>query len=253
MLLSGSKLNFFWLVIFGLTLPVSVVISTQLARRSFENVRLREQTINVRGFAEQAVTSDVGQWSGQITVRNKELAEAYKTLDEHRTRTLELLESVGGFKKTDVGMGTVGIDQEYTKDEKGNRTNTIEYYVLRQTLFVQSSSVATIEKVSREVGTLIRFGIELDAYAPRFLFSGLEAMKLEMIAAASSNARERATRLIASGGGKLGGLRSASQGVFQITPPLSTDVSDSGQSDTTSVSKVVKAVVSCEFAIQTTD
>jgi len=250
MQLSNTRLNFFWLLLFGLTMPVAVVISTQLARRSFESVKLREQTINVRGFAEKAIVSDVGQWSGQISTRNPTLVEAYKILDEQRTLLLDMLKNVGGFEEKSVGLGQVSIDQRYIRDKEGNSTNTIEYYVVSQSFYVQSEDVKVIEKLGREAGSLIKFGVELDANPPRYLFSKLEEMKLEMLAAASKNARERAVRLIASGGGRLGDLRSASQGVFQITPPLTTDVSDGGQNDTSSVSKVVKAVVSCEFAIE---
>ena len=74
-------------------------------------------------------------------------------------------------------------------------------------------------------------------------------MKLQMLSEASDNARSRGQMLVGSSG-KLGGLRSASQGVFQITSPLSTEVSDMGISDTESIDKVVKAVVTLEYAIE---
>jgi len=42
---------------------------------------------------------------------------------------------------------------------------------------------------------------------------------------------------------------SATQGVFQITAPNSTEVSDYGSYDTSTIEKTVKAVVSCEFSV----
>ena len=42
---------------------------------------------------------------------------------------------------------------------------------------------------------------------------------------------------------------SASQGVFQITPVNSTDVSDTGCYDTTSIDKSVKCVVTLNFQV----
>ena len=56
-------------------------------------------------------------------------------------------------------------------------------------------------------------------------------------------------RMLTSGAGHLGSLKSASQGVFQITPPLSNEISGSGANDTSSVDKIIKAVVTCEYAI----
>lgn len=39
-------------------------------------------------------------------------------------------------------------------------------------------------------------------------------------------------------------------GVFQITPLYSTEVSDYGINDTTSIDKEITAVVNCEFIIK---
>jgi hypothetical protein len=50
-------------------------------------------------------------------------------------------------------------------------------------------------------------------------------------------------------GGKVGGLSSASQGVFQITAVNSTDTSDYGVYDTSTIEKSVKCVVTVEFKI----
>lgn len=70
-----------------------------------------------------------------------------------------------------------------------------------------------------------------------------------MLAAATTNARARAQRLLAGGTGQLGPVQSASQGVFQITPAFSTEVSSSGRNDTTSLNKAIKAVVTVEYRI----
>ena len=56
--------------------------------------------------------------------------------------------------------------------------------------------------------------------------------------------------LASNSGSSVGGLRNAKQGVFQITPLFSTEVSDSGTSDTSTIDKMVKAVVTVQFAIR---
>ncbi|MDD4872115.1 MAG: SIMPL domain-containing protein, partial [Kiritimatiellae bacterium] len=60
----------------------------------------------------------------------------------------------------------------------------------------------------------------------------------------------RAEILAKNSHGKVGALNSASQGVFQITPVNSTDVSDSGNYDTSTVEKSVKAIVTLEFQVE---
>jgi len=67
---------------------------------------------------------------------------------------------------------------------------------------------------------------------------------------ATQNAYNRAGILAKNSKGSVGALSSASQGVFQITPVNSTDVSDEGQYDTSTIDKVVKAVVTLEFHVE---
>jgi hypothetical protein len=60
----------------------------------------------------------------------------------------------------------------------------------------------------------------------------------------------RAGKIVESAGSNLGKLRSASMGVMQITPVNSTDVSDYGYYDTTSIEKQITAIVRASFAVQ---
>ncbi len=244
----GSRVGVVWLVIFALTMPLAVLLSVQLARTSFEKVSLRGRTITVKGFAERPIESDFAMWSGTLIARGPDIATASGKLEAARRALLERL-GVEGFSADSIGIGVVSVTPQSMRDKDGNATNTIEMYVLRQSIWGSSARVRQVETFSRGVSDLLTAGIELDAEAPRYLFSGLEGMKLDMISAASGNARERATRLLEGGGSELGSLRSASQGVFQITPPLTTEIDNSGMSDTSSISKVIKAVVTCEFEI----
>ena len=64
-----------------------------------------------------------------------------------------------------------------------------------------------------------------------------------------ANAKKRAESIAKASGNKIGRIRSARMGVFQITPVNSYDVSDWGMNDTSSLEKKVNAVVNVEFAI----
>ncbi|MCE9590980.1 MAG: SIMPL domain-containing protein [Planctomycetes bacterium] len=247
--MSNARVNFFLLVVFGLTLPVSVVVSTNLARRSFEKVRLRDQTITVKGFAERPITSDLAKWGTAISARKPELTAAYADLEKGRARLLEYLAG-HGFKKEDVWAAPVSIMQQFVRDKDGRMTNTIEFYAVRQYFTITTKDVSLVAKVASGSADLIREGIELEGESPSYLYTKLDEAKLEMIAEAVANARARAESLVKGSGSRLGPLRSASQGVFQITPAHSTDVSGSGVNDTSSVDKVIKAVVTQEYALE---
>ena len=55
--------------------------------------------------------------------------------------------------------------------------------------------------------------------------------------------------LVGATGGHLGKLRSVDVGVFQVTSPNSTEVTDYGVYDTSTVDKDVTAVVNVSFAL----
>jgi len=247
--MSTARINFFWLIIFGATLPLGVVLSTHLARRSFEKVKLRDQTITVKGFAEQRITSDLAMWSAGIAVRDADRTAGYKALERDRALLLAYL-GKHGFDADAVSFSPVGISTIYKLDEDGDRTNEIELYSVSQGFAIESDDVQLIAKFAKESSALIADGVDLSATSPSYLYTKLDEMKLEMISKATANARERAERLVDGSGNGLGPLRSASQGVFQITPAYSTEVASYGYNDTTSIDKSIKAVVTVEYAIQ---
>lgn len=246
--MSNARLNLFWLIIFTCTLPLAVVLSTHLARRSFEKVKLRDQTIRVKGYAELPITSDLAQWAATFTVRDADRTNAYQQIEAQRRIVIAFL-AERGFAEEKVALSPVAIRPVHVKNEKGNDTNQIERYDLSQAVSLSSKDVDAVARIAREVSALIGQGVELSAASPRYLYTRLDDTKLQMLSEATANARQRAERLVAGSGNALGPLRSASQGVFQITPAFSNEVSDYGHNDTTSRDKVIKAVVTVEYGI----
>lgn len=247
--MSTARINLFWLIIFTLTLPIAVVLSTNLARKSFERVKMDGQTVTVKGYAELPITSDHAEWSTRIVERDADLTKAYTNLENKRERLLDYLNQ-HGFPTSQVTLGPVDISELRTRDAKGNYTNNIEYFVLRQRFSIASNDVQRIAGAARGAGDLIRDGINLDSSSPSYLYTKLDEKKLEMLEQATANARERAQLLVGGSGTTLGPMRSASQGVFQITSAFSNEVSSGGYNDTSSLEKVVKAVVTVEYNIR---
>lgn len=246
---SAFRFNLFWVVVFSATMPLAVIASTHLARKSFERVKLRDQTITVKGYAERPITSDLAQWSATITARSPGMVEAGRQLEASRAAALAFL-AERGFSTDSVDLSPVSIGMRYALDANGRATNTIESYVLSQTLSIGSNDVQRVASVARDSSSLVTQGVEISAGTPSYLYTKLEDLKLEMLSEATANGRQRAERLVSASTNRLGALRSASQGVFQITPAHSTEVSNAGMNDTMSIEKVIKAVVTVEYAIE---
>lgn len=204
--------------------------------------------VTVKGFAQRAVRSDFAIWTGSLTARSKEMPKAYERIEADRARVLAFL-AEAGIQSEQVSVSPVSIQTRFRQGERGFFTNEVELYELGQSLTLSSPDVARVEKVSKEVTGLIRDGVELASFPPRFLYRALDDLKIEMLGAAAADARLRAAEIAEKTGAKLGRLASATQGVFQITPAGSTEISGEGMYDTSSIDKTVRAVVTVSFGL----
>ena len=94
-------------------------------------------------------------------------------------------------------------------------------------------------------------GINISSYEqPQYHYSELANLKVKLLQSATTDARNRAKSMLKSNHNRLGKIRSAKMGVFQITPVDSNDVSDSGYNDLSSIEKKVTAVANVTFAIK---
>jgi len=69
-------------------------------------------------------------------------------------------------------------------------------------------------------------------------------------ALAATDAMRRAKKVADAAGARLGTIRGARMGVLQVTPRHSTQVSDWGINDNSSIEKQITAVVHASFAIR---
>jgi hypothetical protein len=122
---------------------------------------------------------------------------------------------------------------------------------MRQRVVVSSPDVAAVEKVSREVTQLLERGISIDSETPRYFYTKLGELKIEMLAAASRDARARADNIVeAAGGDQIERLLSADMGVININPPNSRETSWQGNNDTSSLQKDIITIVHATFELE---
>jgi hypothetical protein len=232
----------------GLFLAIGLIVSAWIGASALRDVRPSGQAIVVKGYAERNVTSDLATWSGSFSSRASSLAEAYQGIERDRARVQAFLVARG------LPQGAVVLQPVMTEtlnrvSEAGHMTNVVEGYVLRQQVRVESADVKLVEAVARAATELIKDGVAFESWQPEYFVAHLDAFKLELLGEATRNARERAEMLAGNSGSKAGKLQSASQGVFQITPANSTMVDDYGTYDTSTIEKVVKAVVTVSYGI----
>ncbi len=233
----------------GFMIAVGLVTSSWLVARTVERAKRSDQAVSVKGYAERKITSDFASWSGTFRAHAPQLVAAYEQLRREREAVVEWL-AKAGVKREVVRLSAVTTSTSLRRDAHGHETSQIEAYHLAQEVSIEGTDVGLVERVSHGATDLIQNGVEIESGKPRFLYTRLNELKLQLLGEATKDARARAEQLAANGGGKVGALRSAEQGVFQITSAHSTEVSGSGEYDTESRDKVVKAVVTVRYLVE---
>jgi len=240
--------NLAWMAAVAVILALGMIGSAALVSKLFVSIK-HEKEISVKGYAERDVVSDVGRFICSYSSRKSTLVEAYKDLQAQKQAVLKYLKDKG-IKAEEMEVREIDTTKLYLKDADGNNTNAIQYYQASQRIWLTSENVGLIREISREITELIKDGIDIYACSPDFYVSDLKAVKVALLAEATEDGYKRAQTLASKSGGAVGRLRSASQGVFQITEPNSTRTSGYGVYDTSTIEKTVKAVVTLEYSIE---
>ncbi len=216
--------------------------------RWITHFRAADRTITTKGFSQKAVTSDLATWSAEITVRSPQIAASYAKIATDSAAVLDFLEK-NKLPKNGVDQTAIAVFPKYKQGEAGN-TNEIELYELKRSVSVQSADIRLIDRLSKEITSMLQQGVEVKSQSPKYYYSGLESLKIDMLAEAARDGRQKAERIATSGGARLGAMFSAQQGVFQVTPALSFEVSDEGSFDTSSIEKTARAIVTAKYALE---
>ncbi|MBU0605613.1 MAG: SIMPL domain-containing protein [Candidatus Omnitrophica bacterium] len=246
----GNFLKNSQIIVLGICIAVATIVSSVILSGGFLKVmKFTREQISVTGSATKEIKSDFIVWKGTFSRRDVALKTAYEALRSDLKKVKQYLASKGVDQK-EIIISPVMTITLYAKNEKGYDTNDIQGYRVGQEVEIRSKDVDKIAQVSRESTELIDQGIEFESPAPEYFYVNLDELKIEMLAKATENAKQRAESMVKATGNKIGFMRNARMGVFQITPVTSTDVSDWGINDTTSLDKKVMAVVTVSFAIE---
>ena len=94
-------------------------------------------------------------------------------------------------------------------------------------------------------------GVEFYSSKPQYYYTKLTELKKELIEHATENAKTRAETIASKSGFKLGRLKNANMGVFQIIARNSNeDYSWAGAFNTTSKQKTATITMKLQFGIQ---
>lgn len=235
----------FWGMI---ALAAGLVTASVLTAGAVKGIRRADDVIEVTGSARRPIRSDIAVWRVSVSAQGATQQEASAAVADPAQRVLTFLRQ-NSIPDSVVTMGALQPGPLYRMLENGTTTGEILGWSVSQSFEVRSTDVNGIRALAQRADVLIREGVPLSAAAPEYLYTRLAEVRTQMLADATKDAHSRAEAIARSVGSEIGGVRSARMGVFQITPRNSTEVSDYGINDTSSLEKDITAVVRISFAV----
>ncbi|MCB0794523.1 MAG: SIMPL domain-containing protein [Flavobacteriales bacterium] len=236
-------------IIFGL----AIVISAGLLGNAYLQRSRPEGYVSVTGLGEADFNSDLIVWEGQFDFEHMDLKQAYAGLEGDRAKVIAYLRGKGTpedrivFSAVDTRKNTKSLysdDGRYLGEE-------FMGYALSQEIQIESSDVEAVEKLSREITELLNEGVRFYSRPPRYYFTKLADLKIEMISKATEDARLRAERIAERSKAELGDLVSAQMGIFQITGQNSDEeYSWGGTFNTSSKAKTASITMKLEYKVK---
>lgn len=240
-------------IITAIIIGIAVVVAAWVLGSAYKYKYHQQQIITVTGGAEINFNSDLIVWTGSYSRKAETLESAYAQLKEDEDKVRKYLSS-NGINANDVIFNSVNISKDYTNryDDNGRVTGSVfNGYTLTQSVKVQSKEITKIEKISREITGLIQSGVAFNSQPPAYYYTKLSDLKIDLLAKAAADGRQRAETIAKNGGSKLGSLKSAEMGVFQIIGQYSNeDYTWGGAFNTRNKEKTASITVKMQFEVK---
>lgn len=235
----------FQLLIVGLFFSLALIISTSIVSNT-----LSRSGIEVTGSAVAIVKSDSASWDLDVTTASRSKKKAFDALVADNKIVMNYLKSKG-FKDDEIQLQNTNVYPVFKKSpETGEQLSDLDHFEISQTFRVNSNNIQLVKDVSLDAENLLNNGVDIKSNAPAYFYTDLADLKIKLLNEASEDAKKRAKAMLKSTGNRPGAIKSVKTGVFQITTPISTEVSDYGVYDTSTIDKKVTAVTQVTFRIK---
>lgn len=207
----------------------SVVLSGGFAKiaAGFSTIAKPDRVISVRGLSEREVDADLATMRVSFSVTSETLEESHKLFDERKTEIVNYLKSHGLtdadliLDKPIIEFHKAYTSKEPTYNEDGKRTgyNVISHPSkadIEQHILVRTGNLKAISEAYMHTTEFDGTDKEFFASSVKYDFVNLNAIKPEMIAEATKNARDAAEKFALDSHSAVGKIKQAQQGWFSV-------------------------------------
>jgi hypothetical protein len=199
----------------GLLVGLGLLGAGWFAAQGMARLKTQDRYVVVKGSAERIVDADLLVWPLPHSVGGNELADVQRQLSAN-TDAIRSFFLDAGFKAEEIVVSPPRLEDRWAYAYGENRPP--ERFRYANTVILRTNDVGKALQALRESGRLVAGGVMLDQGSqPEFDYTRLNDIKPGLIAEATANARESAEQFAKDSGSRLGGIRSANQGVVTIS------------------------------------
>ncbi|NCB96764.1 MAG: SIMPL domain-containing protein [Bacteroidia bacterium] len=206
-------------------ISAAIVIAAIVLGNSYVKRSQAERQISVTGLSEKNFTSDLIVWEGYFSKVRPDLKSASYELNKDKELIGEYLKK-NGIEKKDIVFSAIEINEQVKRKYSASGEYMGEDftgYKLTQSIQITSRDIEKIEELSRNITELINDGVQFNSKAPRYYYTKLADLKLELVSEATEDARQRAEKIAEKSGSSIGKLVTGQMGIIQITGQNSTE------------------------------
>ncbi len=227
-------------LVIAAAMALGLVGAGALVGNGIVNARVGDRFVSVRGLAERDVKADLAVLPIRFTASGEVLSEVQGTIDADLATVRRFL-TAQGYAAEAISLGRLEVADTRSR-EYGSQTGP--RFILAQTVIVRTTDVDRVQATTRALNDLVRQGVVIqDFNGPTYVFTKLNDVRPAMIAEATAAARTGAEQFAKDSGARLGPIREATQGSFQIL------ARDEIGDETQSVDKKVRVVTTVSYRL----
>lgn len=220
-------------------LAVGMIAGGYLLGNGLLRAKDAERAVTVRGLAERDVTADLATWTISYSTTSTDIGAAQAKVRED-TATIE-----GFFKE--LGFPADAL-QPTGANVTSFTTDGVTSYTVRQRLALRTTDVDRAQKAVARQFDLVSRGVFLEeGSGMAYTFTKLNDIKPAMVAEATKDARAAAQQFAKDSDSRVGKIRDATQGYFEVAARDGDSGGGWGQAD--SPYKKVRVVTTVSFTL----
>jgi hypothetical protein len=233
-------------VLAALLVGIGVAFGGFFVGQGFVKARLGDRSVSVKGLSERDVKADLALWPIRFVVTGNDLAAVQAKVKQDSQTVTEFLRK-HGFDDESIAVESPQVTDLLAQTYRSGPVES--RFIIAQLVMLRSNDVDKVAQANRDASGLVEAGIVLSSdqgpSRPSYLFTRINEQKSEMIEEATKRAREAAETFARDSGSRLGGIRRAYQGQFEI---LARDNAP-GISESEQIAKTLRVVSTIEYRL----